>query len=80
MAEFVIHVGKLELKFTTEEVKASTILSQAGADPATDSLEATKGESGQPEAEFSRDALVDLKKYKFFRVVPGGGGRASEHY
>ena len=77
MAEFVIHVGKLELKFETEEVKAGTILSQAGADPTTDSLEATQGEGGKPEAEFSGDTLVDLRKYKFFRVVPGGGGRAS---
>jgi hypothetical protein len=59
MAEFVIHVGKQQLKFDTEQVPASSILEKAGADPKADSLEATKGESGKPEAEFSGNTPVD---------------------
>lgn len=78
MAKYVIHVGKVKLEYDSQEVKASTILQDAGAEPPDDyNLEATQGEGGKVLATFTGDQLVNLAEYKQFRFVPKGGGRAS---
>lgn len=77
MAKYEIHVGKVKLEYDTPEVKADTILKDAGAEPPADyNLEATQGEGGKVLKEFTGEQLVNLEEYKHFRFVPKGGGRA----
>jgi len=81
MATYVIHIGKVKLEYDTPEVKASTILEQAGAEPPSDYiLEATQGEGGKVQEQFSGDQLVDVAKHHHFRFVPKGGGRADGQF
>lgn len=78
MTQFVVHVGKVNLKYDHSPVLASTILQDAGAvPPAEFVLEQLQHPNGPPEHEFQPADEVALGPHdKFFRAVPSGGGRA----